>query len=155
MNPLTGGTFTAKKYGIGRTEWLNLKTKDTLITGKALFKYSDLILMLAEAEVNAGSSETARTLVNLIRKRASNPDDFVYKYIDNSKPENGFSKQRAANYQIKLYEPGDWSTASNAKVAIQFERKLELALDGERFFDIIRNGDVSEINKNIISVKLV
>ena len=152
MNPSRGGTFAAKKYGIGRTEWLNLKTKDTLITGKALFKYSDLILMLAEAEVNIGFSETARTLVNLIRKRASNPDDFVYKYIDNSKPENGFSKQIAANYQIKLYEPGDWS---NAKVAIQFERKLELALDGERFFDIIRNGDVSEINKNITSDKIL
>jgi hypothetical protein len=152
INSSRGGTFAAKKYGIGRAEWLNLKTKDTLITGKALFKYSDLILMLAEAEVNAGSSETARTLVNLIRKRASNPNDFVYKYKDNSKPENGFSTVKAANYQIKLYEPADWS---NARAAIQFERKLELALDGERFYDITRSGDTFEINNNINSDKTI
>lgn len=152
INSSRGGTFAAKKYGIGRADWLNLKTKDTLITGKALFKYSDLILMLAEVEAEMGSRETARTLVNLIRKRASNPDDFVYKYIDNSKPENGFSTVKAANYQIKLYEPADWS---NARAAIQFERKLELALDGERFYDITRSGDTFEINNNINSDKTI
>jgi hypothetical protein len=90
--------------------------------------------------------------VNLIRKRASNPNDFVYKYKDNSKPENGFSTVKAANYQIKLYEPADWS---NARAAIQFERKLELALDGERFYDITRSGDTIEINNNISSDKII
>lgn len=42
-----------------------------------LIRFADVLLMAAEAEVEAGSLDRARQLVNQVRRRAANPDGFV------------------------------------------------------------------------------
>ena len=111
-----------------------------------LMRFSDLLLMAAEAEAQTGNLATAEEYVNRVRNRAANPDGFVYKYIDPSKPMNGFSNTPAAHYFIKPYPSGNFSSNGKdyALKAIYFERKLELAMEGKRFFDLVRWGTAQQ-----------
>ena len=107
-----------------------------------LMRFSDLLLMAAEAEVQTGDLNTAEDYVNIVRNRAANPAGFVYTYKDPNKPMNGFTNTPAANYFIKPYPAGNFATNGKdyALKAIYFERKLELAMEGKRFFDLVRWG---------------
>ena len=96
-----------------------------------LIRLADVILLAAEAEVETGGLEAARAYVNLIRTRASNKAGFV-----------GLATGKLAsptNYQIGLYT-GAWTDAATARKAVRFERKIELAMEGHRFYDITRWG---------------
>ena len=71
--------------------------------------------------------------VNKIRRRAALPVNII-------KLEDGTP---AANYKISEY-PSTHAAFSNKDVcikAIRMERKLELAMEGERWFDLVRYGD--------------
>lgn len=107
-----------------------------------LMRFSDVLLMAAEAEVQTGDLNTAEEDVNIVRNRAANPAGFVYTYKDPNKPMNGFTNIPAADYFIKPYPNGNF--AANGKdyalKAIYFERKLELGMEGKRFFDLVRWG---------------
>ncbi|MFM8586903.1 MAG: RagB/SusD family nutrient uptake outer membrane protein [Bacteroidota bacterium] len=98
-----------------------------------LIRYSDVLLMAAEAEVELGNLERARTLVNQVRERAANPDGFV--------KSNG---QPAANYVISTYKSA-WTDASTARKAVRFERRIELGMEGHRFFDLVRWGEAAAV----------
>nr|WP_295931744.1 RagB/SusD family nutrient uptake outer membrane protein [uncultured Dyadobacter sp.] len=107
-----------------------------------VISFADVLLLAAEAEAQLGNLDVAQTYVNRVRTRAANPKGFVYKYKDDSKPELGFSATPAANYLIKLYPEGSFKAGGkdHALKAIYFERKLELAMQGHRFFDLVRWG---------------
>lgn len=93
-----------------------------------VIRFADVLLWAAECEVEVGSLTKAVDYVNQVRKRAQNPAGFVY---DGSKP--------AANYKIGLYT--SFADQATARKAVRFERKLELAMEGHRFFDLVRWGD--------------
>ena len=107
-----------------------------------LMRFSDLLLMAAEAEAQTGDLNTAEVDVNIVRNRAANPVGFVYTYQDPNNPMNGFTTTPAANYFIKPYPDGNFAANGLAYTlkAIYFERKLELAMEGKRFFDLVRWG---------------
>src|SRR5258708_27683766 len=65
---------------------------------------------------------------------------WVYAYTDNSNPSAGFSSNYAANYKIAAYPAGAFGSKDYALKAIYFERKLELAMEGYRYFDLVRWG---------------
>jgi starch-binding outer membrane protein, SusD/RagB family len=96
-------------------------------TSLSLIRYADVLLMAAECEVETGNLEKAREYVNLIRQRAKNPEGFVKK--DDGTP--------AANYKIELYLT-PWTDKSYAMKAVRFERRIELGMEGHRFFDLVR-----------------
>jgi len=50
------------------------------------------------------------------------------------------------NYTVDTYPPGStaFSTQDNARQAVHFERKLELSLEGHRFFDLVRWGEAEQ-----------
>jgi hypothetical protein len=98
-----------------------------------LIRYSDVLLQLAEAEVELGGLERARTLVNQIRQRAANPAGFV---MDGANP--------AANYRCGLYTAA-WTDANTARKAVRFERRIELGTEGHRFFDLVRWGVAAQV----------
>ncbi|GAB3248373.1 RagB/SusD family nutrient uptake outer membrane protein [Larkinella harenae] len=104
-----------------------------------MIRFADVLLWAAEVEVEIGSLAQAETYVNLIRARAANPAGFVKKYIDNAAPLKGFTNEPAANYKVGLYT-GQFVQKGKefAREAVRFERKLELALEHHRFFDLQR-----------------
>lgn len=109
-------------------------------------RFADVLLWRAEVAVEANDLATALTMVNMVRSRvASNPSSWVHTYVDNAHPEKGFTSTLAANYKIGLYTlfPGQ----EYARKAVRFERKLELAMEGHRFFDLVRYG-IADVELN-------
>ncbi|WP_266365190.1 RagB/SusD family nutrient uptake outer membrane protein [Tellurirhabdus rosea] len=112
-----------------------------------LMRYADVLLMAAEAEVEAGTLTKALDYVNQVRKRAANPAGFVKKLVDEKDPTKGYTTENAANYVIKEYPTSAFASKDAAHKIIRFERRLELAMEGHRFFDLVRWGIAdTEIN---------
>ncbi len=97
-----------------------------------IMRFADVLLMAAEAEAEVGSLARALDYVNQVRRRAANPAGFV-KNPDGS---------NAANYRIGEYS--SFPSKEFAIRAIRFERRLELAMEGHRFFDLVRWGIAAE-----------
>ncbi|WP_419700188.1 RagB/SusD family nutrient uptake outer membrane protein [Mucilaginibacter sp. NFX135] len=105
-----------------------------------LIRYADVLLMAAEVEAQLGNLDKAESYVNIVRNRAADPTGFVHTYKDDSKPTGGFTADPAANYKVSPYPSGAFSSQAFALKAIYFERKIELAMEGHRFFDLVRWG---------------
>jgi starch-binding outer membrane protein, SusD/RagB family len=127
-----------------------------------LFRYADLLLLLAEAEVEAGSLENARTIVNEIRRRAGVtaqgcglPTD-----VEDAAALVATYPQCAGDSRIAVpindpsiawatYSVGEYllpfASQDAARTAVRYERKLELAMEGHRLFDLRRWGIAAEI----------
>lgn len=139
-NQANGGPYSPKKYSYYKTEKGTLQDNSSWTPGYTalnvtVIRFADILLMAAEAEVEVGSLEKARDYVNLIRNRAANPASFV---TQGGAP--------AAKYVIKPYAAA-WTDKAVARTAVRFERKLELAMEGHRFFDLVRWGeDVTAVN---------
>ena len=101
-----------------------------------IIRYADLLLYKAEALIELGEDlETARQLINRVRQRAMDSE-----YVkDFNNPEKD-----AANYKIGLYPAEGW-TQDYARQALRTEMRLEKALEGERFFDLVRWGIAQDV----------
>ena len=101
-----------------------------------IIRYADLLLYKAEALIELGEDlETARQLINRVRERAMN-SEYVKDFNDPTKD--------AANYKIGLYPAEGW-TQDYARKALRTEMRLEKALEGERFFDLVRWGIAKDV----------
>ena len=118
-----------------------------------IIRYADVVLMAAEAEAQLGNLPQAQTYVNLVRARAANPVNFVYTYVNNTAPLSGNTTTPAANYKIVVYPAGQFASLGKdgALKAIYFERKLELAMEGHRFFDLVRWGTAETTLNNFFT----
>lgn len=106
-----------------------------------IIRFADVLLMAAEVEAQLNNLDQAEAYVNRVRNRmALHPEGWVYKYVNDSTPSGGFSSNPAANYKISPYPAGAFGSTDYALKAIYFERKLELAMEGYRFFDLVRWG---------------
>ena len=106
-------------------------------------RYADVLLMAAEAEVELGNLETARDYVNRVRARAADNSGWVKADTAAGAPNYGGF---AANYKVGLYT-AVWTNPDDARTAVRFERRIELAMEGHRFFDLVRYGTAAtELN---------
>ncbi|MFS4448827.1 RagB/SusD family nutrient uptake outer membrane protein [Maribacter sp. 2307UL18-2] len=104
-----------------------------------IIRFADVLLMAAEAEIEAGTLEQARLYVNMVRARAANSEHWV-KRSDGSD---------AANYVVSEYP--SFPDAAYATAAVRLERKLELSGEGHRFFDLVRWGVAAEELNNYLT----
>lgn len=104
-----------------------------------VIRFADVLLWKAEALIELGRHFESLPIINQIRNRAKNSTEML-KYLDGS---------YIANYKVEPYVNGNnisW-TKENARRALRWERRLEFALEGSRFFDLVRWGVAdSELN---------
>lgn len=94
-----------------------------------IIRFADVLLMLAEAEIESDGLDAGRTLINLVRERAANTGGWI----------RNTDGTPAANYDIATYDEA-FASKDAALTALYFERKLELSGEGHRFFDLVRWG---------------
>ena len=94
-----------------------------------ILRYDDILLMQAEAYIELGQQDLALPLINQIRKRAAASTGRLKK-LDGTFP---------SKYNVKEYPLAGW-TQAYARTALQWERRLEFATEGPRFFDLVRWG---------------
>ena len=129
-----GGPYSPKKlvYYKGQEGSLTSAagwTKGYTANNIKLIRYADVLLMAAECEIEVGAVDKARTYVNQIRARAANPAGFV----------KDAAGKDAAKYVVGLYNT-PWTDKAVATKAVRFERRIEMGMEGHRFFDLVRWG---------------
>ena len=94
---------------------------------KIVIRYADVVLMRAEALIELDREKEALPLINEIRERAKKSTGLI---------------DYAENMDIALYVDNvncNW-TKPYAREALRWERRLELAMESQRFFDLVRWG---------------
>lgn len=147
-NPVNDGHFSPKKNvyalsqkgaftDVGSAYW---GPTELVANNVNIIRFADVILWAAECAADAGDLTAAKDYVNQIRARAAHTDSWVYKNSDYNASTATYTTQAtpADNYKIGLYTA--FPSKDYAVKAIQFERRLELAMEGNRFFDLVRWG---------------
>jgi hypothetical protein len=137
-----GGPYSPKKNAHEKAAgaqstvgWTNTQLNSVNIH---ILRYADVLLLLAEAEAEAGSPEAARTIVNQIRARAAVKAQGPGTDRATIAVDPASSSITWATYRVGQY-PGPWDQAT-ARTNVRIERRLELAMEGQRFFDLRRWG---------------
>lgn len=144
------GPYSPKKFIYYKSQEGSLTDGSSWTRGYAtmnvcIIRFADVLLMAAEAEIEAGAVDKAREYVNLVRARAANPDGMVQR-LDTTNTTPTPKYINAAKYVINTYSTV-WTDKDLARKAVRFERKLELSGEGHRFFDLVRWGTAAtEIN---------
>lgn len=102
---------------------------------RIVFRYADVLLMRAEAQAQLGQTSEAIALVNQVRNRANS-------MIASSVVSN-YATKYGVHYAVGQYN-GSYSKDETMKM-IKMERRLELAMESERFFDLVRWGDAATV----------
>lgn len=103
---------------------------------RIIIRYADVLLMKAEALIELGQPQAALPIINQVRARAQASTGRINSYTSNN--------------LIEEYKPGincNW-TQDFARKALRYERRMEFAMEGSRFFDLVRWGvAASTLNK--------
>jgi starch-binding outer membrane protein, SusD/RagB family len=158
-DPANGGYYVPKKMAHEKASgaessvgWQNTQLNSVNIH---LYRYADLLLLLAEAMVETGDLNGARLIVNQIRARAGvtaqgcgTPTDAAQAAQLAAYPSCGGDTRIAvpindpsikwATYSVGQYP--SFPDQAYARSAVRYERRLELAMEGQRFFDLRRWG---------------
>jgi len=126
------GAFSIK-YASDPTvkDWFVTKFRDvTPAIGKTgyggndwiLMRYADVILMLAEVNMYLGNNTVAIQYLDMVRARAGMP-----------------------TYEVSSQDPGYSLKYPTLKLAILHERRVELAFEHHRLFDLLRTFTIDEL----------
>lgn len=110
-----------------------------------IIRFADVLLWRAEALMELGRLQEALDDINEVRQRAANSTQrLVY--------EDG---EYFTEYHVSTYQPGVNINLNLDEVrrALQWERRLEFAMEGKRFFDLVRWGIAEEVMNEYFSVE--
>ncbi|MFT4203171.1 MAG: RagB/SusD family nutrient uptake outer membrane protein [Chitinophagaceae bacterium] len=133
------GYYASLKENISpnSSEWVHLDPFYGNSKNRIVLRYADVLLMRAEALIELGRQDEALDLVNQLRDRAAASTALLVDADGNAE----------GNYLVKPYVADtniDW-TQANARKALRFERRLEMAEEGSRFFDLVRWGVADDV----------
>lgn len=168
-DPTSNGKFSPKKNVYAKSQAGVYSSTATVFWGATqitsnnynLIRFADILLWAAECETEIGSLDQAQAYVNRIRSRAANPTGWVYKNSDYDANKGQYKNQitPADNYLVNTYPAGAFASKGKdyARKAIHFERRLELAMEGHRFFDLQRwdngTGEMANTLNNYVQVE--
>ncbi|HVF80743.1 MAG TPA: RagB/SusD family nutrient uptake outer membrane protein [Flavisolibacter sp.] len=136
------GPFSPKKHVTKSTDNNGVATNINNVRQTAkdynIIRFADVLLMAAEAEIEVGSLAKAQQYINRVRARAANPGSLI--------------PGSPANYQVKPYVL-PFADQATARKAVRFERRLELAMEGHRFFDLVRWGVADQVLNAYLAVE--
>lgn len=131
-------------------------TDQTCSTAKNfhLIRYADLLLWYAETLIETGNPQEAGKYINQVRARAAKSyvkavdpatmAEAASSFVLDDKVNGKQGVNAAANYRIGLYPASQFASKEKALQALRFERKLEMALEGHRWYDLVRWGIAGE-----------
>jgi len=126
------GVYASLKENVCKTCYTQVGPFYGNTKNRMILRFADVLLMKAEALIELGGGanlETARQIINQIRTRAANSTAHL-KMADNS---------FESKFNVGTYGLAGWDQ-SYARKALRWERRLELAMEGNRFFDLVRWG---------------
>lgn len=101
---------------------------------RIVVRYADVMLMRAEAEAQLGTDlNDAIAIVNQLRTRAAQSTGMLA----------GYDVQYGAKIRVMPYS-GSFGQEETLR-RIKMERRLELAMESERFFDLVRWGEAEQV----------
>ncbi len=110
---------------------------------RIVFRYADVILMRAEAYAQLNQAAEAIKLVNQIRTRAAGSTQTISNY----------PVKYGVKIYCKKYDEGTSYSKEEALKMVKMERRLELAMESERFFDLVRWGDAEKVLNEYFDVE--
>ena len=128
-NQPNGGPYSPKKFsyyqgGIGIENDVSSWTPGYTAVNYNIIRYADVLLMAAEAEIMLGNAGAGIDLINEVRARAA----------------TSLIPSSPANYVCGEYT----GTPADPMEALRTERKIELAMEGHRMYDLVRWGIAAE-----------
>ena len=100
---------------------------------RIVFRYADVLLERAEAYAQMGQTQQAIDLVNQIRTRAAGSTQMIA----------GYPGAYGVKFYITNYK-GSYTKDEAVKI-VKMERRLELGMESERFFDLVRWGEAATV----------
>ena len=102
---------------------------------RIVFRYADVLLERAEAlvQLNDGRIDEAISLVNKLRTRAKQSMSVISNY----------ETDYGVRMNIATYK-GSYDQAQALKI-VKMERRVEMGMESERFFDLVRWGEAAEV----------
>ena len=100
---------------------------------RIVFRYADVLLERAEAYAQMDKTSEAISLVNDIRNRAGGSTQMIATY----------PADYGVSFKVNTY-PGSYSKEDALKI-VKMERRLELGMESERFFDLVRWGEAAQV----------
>ena len=100
---------------------------------RIVFRYADVLLERAEAYAQMGNTTEAMNLVNRIRSRAAGSTQMIASY----------PADYGVSFKVNAYT-GSYSKDDAIK-RVKMERRLELGMECERFFDLVRWGEAEKV----------
>lgn len=107
-----------------------------------IIRYDEVLLIQAEAYIELGEPDKALPLINQVRARAAASTGRLKK-LDGT---------FASQYNVQPYPAAGW-TQAYARQALRWERRLEFATEGHRFFDLVRWGIAAPTLNEYIAVE--
>ncbi|TYZ05792.1 RagB/SusD family nutrient uptake outer membrane protein [Hymenobacter lutimineralis] len=138
------GQFMSQKELVGPKDQSFQKLPPFMSSTKnwAVIRYADVLLWKAEALIELNRPAEALPLINELRRRAAASTTLL-------KDING---QPVSNYRIGEYAADQWSQ-EYAREALRWERRLEFAMEGSRFFDLVRWGIAADYLNTYLTVE--
>ena len=146
------GQYKALSTASGWSDWPNA-------IDVPLLRYADVLLMAAECEIETNGSLTqANTWINMVRGRAQ-------KYVQGAGTNEATISQAlpapvggvvTAAVNSTNYKLGLWPAFANqaaARDALRWERRLEFAMEGNRYFDLVRWGIAAQVLNAYVAVE--
>ena len=148
------GPYINKKHIIGKADRAAHGTSNAAAASDVnyhVIRFADILLMRAECDIrDGGDTKLAHEYINKVRARAAKTGvsadaTTVGSYTLENLADGTTTTGMAANYRVGLYPGTDFASVDAAWTALKRELRAEFGMEGHRWFDIARWGEVGTV----------